>query len=81
MMSRSPAVRTSVLSPTVVRSGCGAWLISKSKLVVPDRLLRVQASCEVQVPADELERRGEPTEVGLAVRDRAGPDVDVDVVL
>jgi hypothetical protein len=35
-MSRSPTVRTRVFGPGVVRFGCAFWLISKSKLVVPD---------------------------------------------
>jgi hypothetical protein len=38
----SPVLRTSVFGPGVVRSGCAALLISKSKLVVPDVLTRVQ---------------------------------------
>src|SRR5262245_11425144 len=41
--SKSPAVRTSVLAPVVVRSGWVFWLISKSKFADPRTFVRSQA--------------------------------------
>src|SRR5215469_15395220 len=41
--SRSPAVRTSVFAPVVVRSGWAFWLISKSMFAVPSELARSHA--------------------------------------